>query len=164
MDSCHPLGTSWTLYCHLAHEKKWDLASYIIITDNIDTVEKLIAITERLSENTIKHSMLFLMKTGITPMWEDKGNRNGGAFSYKILTKTVPEVWKELMYRICGNTLMIDSNNMSHINGITISPKRSFSIIKCWMMDQTLQDPTIIYPISEMMKNGSLFKCHSPEF
>lgn len=132
--------------------------------DDIDTVEKVVAVTKHLSDAIIKYSMLFLMKKGIAPMWEDKNNRNGGAFSYKVLNKTVPEVWKELMFRACANTLMVEHKNMDNVNGITISPKRSFSIVKCWMSDQTLQDPSSVFPIAEMIKNGSLFKCHSPEF
>ena len=28
--------------------------------------------------------MLFLMRDGIQPIWEDEKNRNGGCFSYKI--------------------------------------------------------------------------------
>ena len=47
--------------------------------------------------------MLFIMKTGITPMWEDPKNREGGCFSYKITNKFVVDVWKKLSLLLCGN-------------------------------------------------------------
>ena len=38
--------------------------------------------------------MLFVMRNGINPMWEDPKNKDGGCFSYKISNKNV------ILYRI----------------------------------------------------------------
>ena len=75
----------WDLYYHLPHDKSWDLSSYKSIMSKISTVEETIAINESLPENVVKYSMLFAMRAGITPMWEDPKNRSGGCFSFKVI-------------------------------------------------------------------------------
>jgi hypothetical protein len=154
----------WDLYYHLPHDKNWDLSSYKSIMSKISTVEETIAINESLPENVVKHSMMFAMRSGITPMWEDPKNRSGGCFSFKVINKQVPEAWKALFYALCGETIFIDNENNRHVNGITISPKRSFCIIKIWLDSCNLQDPNIIIDIPNLQKQGCLFKTHAPEF
>lgn len=159
-----PLAFSWNMYYHLPQEKKWTLESYVPIYENIQSLAELISINECVSDNVIRYCMLFVMKKGITPMWEDVANRNGGCFSYKVLNKVVPDVWRKLMYMLCGNSLTVNPNYMNNVNGITISPKKNFSIIKIWLKDCSLQDPEIIQPIPNLIKNGCVFRKHEPEF
>jgi len=160
----HNLIGKWNLYYHLPHDKQWDLQSYKSILSNIDTVESLVAINEHMSENIVKFCMLFVMRDGITPMWEDPKNRNGGCFSFKVINKQVPAVWKCLFYALCGETLCVDKTKSSSLNGITISPKKNFCIIKIWLDNCTMQDPNMIIPILNLSKQGCLFKKHEPEF
>ena len=108
--------------------------------------------------------MLFAMRKGITPMWEDPKNRNGGCFSFKVINKYVPSVWKSLLYALCGESLCNDPKYNSIINGITISPKKNFCIIKIWLCNCSVQDVNIIIPILNLPKQGCLFKKHEPEF
>ena len=131
---------------------------------DIDTAEQVISLNNTIHDNIIKNCMLFVMRDGITPMWEDPKNRNGGCFSYKIINKHAPEVWKTLFYLLCGESLCISSEYSKHINGITISPKKHFCIIKIWMDVSHLQDPSIITTIFNLAKQGCLFKKHEPEF
>ena len=77
--------------------------------------------------------MLFVMRKGITPMWEDEANRDSGCFSFKVANKFVYDVWKTLFYSLCGETLIKDVSQTKNINGITISPKKNFCIIKVWL-------------------------------
>jgi hypothetical protein len=97
-------------------------------------------------------------------MWEDARNRNGGCFSYKVINKQVFEVWRNLFYMLCGENLCTESELNRHINGITISPKKNFCIIKIWLENCSVQDPGIIIPIQNLSKQGCLFKKHAPEF
>ena len=46
------------------------------------------------------------------------------------------------------------------ITGITISPKKSFCIIKIWMIDCTEQNVRKIREIPNLSSNGCLFKKH----
>ena len=162
--STHPLIGKWDLYYHLPHDKSWDLASYKAIMHGIDSAEKTVAINEGLPENVVKFSMLFAMRTGITPMWEDPKNRTGGCFSFKVINKQVAEVWKALFYAMCGETLCINKQHSKLVNGITISPKRNFCIVKIWLENCSLQDPNIVIDIPNLQKQGCLFKKHAPEF
>jgi Eukaryotic initiation factor 4E len=158
------LNGKWDLYYHLPQNKNWDLASYVKLMENIDNLDKLIAINESLPENIVKHCMLFVMKKGVTPMWEDPKNRNGGCFSFKVINKQIHVVWKSLFYALCGETLLTDRKYNSLVNGITVSPKKNFCIIKIWMEDCSVQDPNMITNIPNLVKQGCLFKKHEPEF
>lgn len=160
----HFLIDKWNLYYHLPYDKSWDKTSYKIIMNDINTVEKVIGVTEILPEEVIKNCMLFMMRDGILPLWEDVNNRNGGAFSFKILNKSVSLVWKNLVYVLCGETLTRNKIHMNLINGISISPKKSFCIVKIWLKDCSIQEPDILIDIKDLSKVGCLFKKHEPEF
>jgi len=160
----HNLNDKWDLYYHLPHDKNWDLSGYTIIMNAIDTAEKVILLNETIQENVVKNCMLFVMRSGITPMWEDPKNRNGGCFSYKVINKQVHEVWKHLFFLLCGESLCSEKNVNKHVNGITISPKKNFCIIKIWLDTSNYQDPNVISDVPFLSKNGCLFKKHEPEF
>lgn len=155
----HLLNDKWVLYHHLPSEKNWTLSGYTVLANNINTVETVIALKNYIPENMIKYSMLFLMRKGITPLWEDPRNKNGGCFSYKVFNKHVEQVWRDLMCVLCGESLT-DQKYSSSINGITISPKKNFCIIKIWMASKEYQDPNIIIPVENLTKHGSVFKTH----
>ena len=78
-DSHHMLSCGWTLWCHLPHDTDWSLKSYIKLYD-FNTVEQAVSVTEMLPPKLVINCMLFLMREGITPIWEDVRNRNGGCF------------------------------------------------------------------------------------
>tara|TARA_X000000950_G_scaffold191861_1_gene231568 strand:- start:294 stop:827 length:534 start_codon:yes stop_codon:yes gene_type:complete len=155
------LENKWCLWAHLPHDTDWSLESYKIIDDNIDTVEKTIAITEILPEKLIKNCMLFLMKKGIQPIWEDKQNQSGGCFSYKISNKYVKDIWTKLTYCLLGESLTNDINLHDIINGITISPKKNFCVIKIWTNTCEYKNADIITKIDDqIIPDGCLFKKH----
>ena len=160
----HNLHGKWDLYYHLPNNNKWDLSSYTIIMNGIDTVEKVLLLNDQVNDNIVKNCMLFVMREGVTPMWEDPKNREGGCFSYKVANKQVYEVWTHLFYLLCGETLCVDKKYNKHVNGITISPKKNFCIIKIWLDTSLYQDPNIITNIPNLLKPGCLFKKHEPEF
>ena len=157
------LSSSWVLWAHMPHETDWSLKSYKKISD-IKNVEQAIAIKQLLPESMIKNSMLFLMKEGINPMWEDEANRDGGCFSYKIHNKDVHSTWCSVFYSVLGKTLTKFDDMNSCINGITISPKKNFCIIKVWLSNCKYQDPTLIRKLESLTPTGCLFKKHKPEF
>jgi hypothetical protein len=161
---CHQLLGKWDLYYHLPHDKNWDFSSYKIIANNISTLETVISLNETISESIVKYTMLFIMRRGITPQWEDPRNRTGGAFSFKVINRQVHEVWKLLFYALCGETLFEEENMNKHVNGITVSPKKNFCIIKIWLDTCQYQDPSSLINLPNLQKQGCLFKKHEPEF
>jgi hypothetical protein len=157
------LNDNWNMYYHLPDDKNWDLKSYKNIS-SINSLSTLISINEKMPEKIVKHCMLFVMRKDITPMWEDKQNRDGGCFSFKVINKLVFPVWKKLLYMLCGETLCKKTEHSALLNGITISPKKNFCIIKVWLKDCSIQDPTILNEIENLSTQGCLFKRHAPEF
>ena len=130
----HNLTDKWTLWAHLPHDIDWTTKSYKKIY-TIDTVESAIAIMETMPEVLVKNCMLFIMRDGIAPVWEDPQNRTGGCFSYKIANKNVYEVWRDLSYVLMGET---------------ISQQASF--VLC------------VTEIKGLISQGCLFKKHTPEY
>ena len=78
-----PLFDKWVLWAHLPHDTDWSLKSYKNIME-VGCVEDIIRLYNSIPEVLVKNCMLFLMRKGISPTWEDKQNRAGGCFSYKI--------------------------------------------------------------------------------
>lgn len=160
----HTLNDTWTVWAHLPHDTDWSIKSYKKI-QNVKTIEETVSITETLPHKMIRNCMLFIMRDGIKPTWEDEKNKKGGSFSYKVSNKIVPVTWKNLTYSLVGETLTDSINDCKSINGITISPKKNFCVIKIWMADCKNQDPTIINDVPPGIGPGRcLFKKHNPEY
>ena len=160
----HKLNNEWTLWAHLPHDTDWTTQSYKNVF-TMTTVEETIALSESLPEVLVINCMLFIMKRGIIPVWEDPANRQGGCFSYKIANKSVYSIWKELTYLLVGESLSTNKEFVNQITGITISPKKSFCIIKIWMSTCDFQNPELVTnEIKGLTTMGCLFKRHSPEY
>ena len=158
----HNLNCEWTYWAHLPHDTDWSLKSYKKI-DDISSVEKIITLSNTIPDIMTVNCMLFLMRKNINPTWEDKNNRDGGCFSYKISNKLVPNIWKTVSYALVGETLSINKKLSKQINGITISPKKNFCILKIWLSTCDYQDPTLITNIKGLENRGCLFKRHNPK-
>ena len=160
----HKLNDNWTFWAHLPHDTDWTPKSYKNIF-TVSSIEEAITITETLPEILVKNCMLFVMREGIKPIWEDVKNRNGGCFSYKVINKNVYDVWRELTYVLVGNTISSSDSFVASVNGITISPKKNFCIIKIWMANCSFQNPEIITSqVNGLESQGCLFKKHNPEY
>ena len=103
LSKTNKLNDSWTLWAHLPHDIDWSIKSYKPIM-SFASAEEAVALCETLPNKMIKNCMLFLMRNGIQPVWEDERNRKGGCFSYKVNNKSVPEAWKKLSYSLIGET------------------------------------------------------------
>jgi len=146
--SYHDLSDKWTLWAHLPHNTDWSIKSYIPIS-TFATVEDTLAVTETLPSILVENCMLFMMREGIKPTWEDPKNRNGGCFSYVVV----------------GSSVSKNTNFVNCVTGITISPKKNFCIIKIWMTDCNNQNPSIVTSeVKGLIPQGCLFKKHTPEY
>ena len=157
----HPLQDRWKLWAHLPHDTDWSPKSYKEVM-TLDSVESTIALCETIPEKMVTNCMLFLMRNGVLPMWEDPRNKAGGCFSYKVANKTVTSTWMQLAYCTVGETLTQDRNVRQNIMGITISPKKNFCIIKIWLSDCKYQNPSVINELHGISSYGCLFKKHLP--
>ena len=157
------LYNSWTYFLHLHDNKDWTINSYINMV-KIDNVENAILLNDEIHYDLIKKSMMFLMKENINPLWEDENNKHGGCFSFKVFNKDIEQVWKRVFFHLIGRTITKNKKYYKNINGITLSPKKKFCILKIWMKDCELKDPDIFINIENLESSGCLFKKHCPEY
>ena len=104
---------------------------------SFDSVEKFWALHKKIENEMLNSGMFFIMKEGIYPLWEDSQNINGGCWSYKIVKRDAYKAWVQLAVSLVGETL---SNEDNLINGISISPKKGFCIVKIWNCDSKKKD------------------------
>lgn len=128
----YKLNNSWTLWLHLPHDVDWTINSYKKVF-TFDTLDECITLIENINKEIVEKCMLFIMKNNIKPIWEDSENSKGGCLSYKINTDYVYEVWKKLNYYLIGEKLSDNQELINNINGLSISPKKNFCIIKFWI-------------------------------
>ena len=159
----HSLYDKWVLWAHLPHNTDWSLKSYIQIMQ-VESMEEVISLYNSIPPAMVKNCMLFLMRQNIKPMWEDPNNKQGGCFSFKVTNKNVPDVWKSVSYLLTGETLSKEKNFQNNITGITISPKKSFCILKIWMKNLEFQNPRVIHDVKGLQVGGCLFKKHKPNY
>uniref|UniRef100_A0A6C0JX61 Eukaryotic initiation factor 4E n=1 Tax=viral metagenome TaxID=1070528 RepID=A0A6C0JX61_9ZZZZ len=160
MEITHTLHDTWVLWTHLPHEQDWRKESYKEIM-SFHTVEEAIGLLDAIPPDMLINCMIFIMRQGITPLWEDSKNINGGCFSYKIDNRSIPTVWKDLMYSLIGETLSNNESVQESITGITVSPKKRFCIVKIWLSTCNYQTPSMIHDIfPNMTAQGGIFKRH----
>ena len=62
-----------------------------------------------------------------------------------------------------GGGLMPDDMSGT-ITGISISPKKQFSVLKIWTSTKEYTDPKLIAHIQGLSPSSCLFKSHVPEY
>ena len=71
-------------------------------------------------------------------------------------------LYARLSYTLTGETIANDPKFQESVTGITISPKKSFCILKIWMSTLAYQNPRVITDISGLSVSGCIFKKHKP--
>ena len=164
LNNLHKLNSGWTLWAHLPHDIDWSIKSYKKI-NKVNSIEEIVVLINTLPEKMVKNCMLFFMREDIKPMWEDEKNKDCGSFSYKVSNKNIEKTWRNLTYALVGENLAKTLEIQKKINGITISPKKNFCVIKIWLAGCEIQNPTIIKSIVQNISpEGCLFKKHSPVY
>ena len=151
----------WTLYFHHPSDNNWDIESYKKIME-IRSPRDFWNVLDYLQNDIIENSMLFFMKGNIPPLWEDSRNIEGGSWSFKIYKKHIVRVWTDIGIHILTNELTKDKKDSDMITGLTISPKRSFSIIKIWNNNYRKYNTNLlIKTIPNLVLEDSIYKPHN---
>lgn len=129
----HWLDDIWTWYFHDPSNTSWTLESYKRLCD-ISTIEEFWQLNDAHAP-LVPNGMFFLMRESVFPCWDDPTNIKGGCASMKVSVSEVQPLWEMLCKRMLGETLVVKEDDDRVINGISISPKRSFCILKIWMSD-----------------------------
>ena len=133
-DEPHFLDEVWTLYFHEPSDDNWTMPSYLRVCD-ISSIEDYAAVRYAL-KNNVSDGMFFLMREHVFPCWDDKNNLEGGCVSIKLPKKGVETFWHELCVRVLSETLAKKSEDAQVINGVSVSPKLFYSIVKIWLAEE----------------------------
>lgn len=150
----YKLENNWVMWIHSIYDNDWTINSYKQIY-SFDTLDDLIKLNKIFNNNILSKLMIFFMKDNIKPIWEDTNNKEGGSFSYKISNHLLEDVWKNLVYSLLGNTLCDDETILKNINGISISPKKNYCIVKLWLANIENFKNTYLYEFINNSINSS---------
>lgn len=125
------LQNEWILWNHGLNDKSWSNDSYknIFVYQNLYDLKIYF---DNLDLLQLQNSMYFIMRDGIFPTWEDKNNKNGCCASFKVSSSDILNTWKLLLQNILCENIHKNIKKYDNINGISISPKKEFNIIKIW--------------------------------
>ena len=155
---CVDLKNEWKLWFHSINDNNWNKSSYkqlFSLKDLFDTNLMM----NIFKQNHYQNGMFFLMKNGVFPNWEDPSNRMGGCLSFKISSKNVISEWRDLFLKCNLECILKDEND--NINGLSISPKKEFNILKIWFSENVdYKNLFIEKENSELTLSNSLYKKH----
>lgn len=134
------LNDVWAFYFHDPYDDNWEKDGYTNIC-TLSNIKEFWTMYNLVSPNLHK-GMFFLMREHIFPTWNDEENKNGGFLSIKILKERAAKFCEELMANLVNESLLIEDRRekWNLVNGISISPKRHFCIIKIWLKNTDIQD------------------------
>ena len=142
----HRLNSKWVVWYHNPSDKSWGRDSYKDILE-IHTLEDYLVLKNSWDKclPSVSEGMFFLMRkldSGkvILPQWEDVNNKDGGYWSFKINKDNAQEVWFKLCSFTVGECICLNTMESLHVNGISISPKKNFCIIKIWNNNYKKED------------------------
>jgi hypothetical protein len=159
MNSETKLNNKWILWYHDPLDTNWDINSYKNLQE-ITNMKEFWEIYKFIDKNIIENSMLFLMRDGIKPLWEDEKNVPGGCWSFKITKGNLCKTWLNLSAYLCGESLIENKENFDLLNGISISPKKNFCIVKIWNGDKKQNKLGLLNRIEDLPFDTCIFKEH----
>lgn len=137
----HPLHCRWVVWYHNPADKSWTIDSYKDILE-IHSIEDFLVLRNSWNQclPLVSEGMYFLMRKlpsgqAVYPLWEDPNNYNGGVWSFKVNMDKAQDIWFRLCSFMIGETICEDTAESLQVNGISISPKKSFCILKIWNTD-----------------------------
>jgi len=164
----HPLNCNWVVWYHNPADKSWTTDSYKDILE-IHSVEDFLVLKNSWEQclPTVSEGMFFLMrklKNGqvIFPLWEDKNNCDGGVWSFKIDKEHAQDIWFKLFSFTVGETICHNTLESLQVNGISISPKKNFCIIKIWNNNYKHSDIKLLSDkLSFLNMNEVIYSTHT---
>ena len=104
------------------------------------------------------------MKNDIKPLWEDKKNKNGGCWSFKVMEHQAIELWEELSVLLVTEELLI-SQNIDECVGLSICLKKNNNcVVKVWNTNSKKNSIKNINPkILEKWGTDIIYMAHMPD-
>lgn len=153
------LNSKWTLYFHKLNDNNWNFNSYIKLSE-FNNLEDYTIISTLLKPIHIENGMFFIMREDIKPMWESEDNNKGGCISFKIYKKFIYDSWNQLTNFLIGEKILKNEKDILNVNGISISPKKQFSIIKIWFKIPEIKETTLLNNMNLFNYKDAIYKLH----
>lgn len=142
------LPETWSLYFHDPDDTNWTLESYQPL-GNVSTVAEWKG-ADLAAGDMWQKGMFYLMREYIKPQWEDPNNMGGGCLSFKVNKPEACGFWFKLCALAIGETLTKDPALTEKVSGISISPKRHYTIMRLWVakceMLQSIDQFNLVVP------------------
>lgn len=133
--------SKWNIWVHESNSADWSFDSYKIIYSiyDIETFWKFFSNIRKL--DIVKYQY-FIIREGSGPYWEHETNRNGGTCSIRVTIDKCIEVIEQIAILVINESF---TSNYKDINGITISTKLNWGLIKIWNKDSE-DDTSLLIP------------------
>lgn len=146
----HVLNSKWIVWYHNPSDQSWTIDSYKDILE-IHTLEDFLVLKNSWEQclPQVYEGMFFVMRKlengkVIYPQWEDVNNRQGGYWSFKIDKEHAQDIWFKLCGYTIGESICNEPIESLQVNGISISPKKNFCIIKIWNNDSNRNSTSLL--------------------
>ena len=158
------IQSEWNLWYHSITDNNWKRESYKKIM-TIKNFYDFYFLKINYERQHLQNGMFFIMRDNIFPTWEDPDNRLGGCISYKIPSNNILEAWNQLFLNLICENLTLNELTTDEINGISISPKKEFNIIKIWIRNDNEKYKELLKDILPHFKlEESLYRKHELEY
>lgn len=150
----YEINTPWVIWYHRINDKEWGNSSY----KKLFTIHNLLdyKLAEKyIQKNHLQNSMLFVMRDDIFPRWEDPDNINGCCISFKIPSQNLDRDFFRALLACISEDIHKDDGMFHELNGISISPKKEFNIIKFWMRHKQPSYGSLLKEIKPILLNNN---------
>jgi hypothetical protein len=153
LDSLIPTG-SWTLYFHSPEETKWTLHTFLSL-GSMKTWRDFWAVMESLNTEYLPDGAFFLMNDPAPPLWENHQNIRGGCYSFRCQKRDAADLY--LNYMIAAMIQKLSVNPDNKINGLSISLKRGFNVIKIWNTNGKYHSPSDLESFTTIQESDIIY-------
>ncbi|QKF94031.1 translation initiation factor eIF-4E [Fadolivirus algeromassiliense] len=156
------LPYKFVVWCHDVHSKDWSINGYVKLC-TLSNASEFWRVFNNLDKLGFKVNNFFIMKEGTDPIWEHENNRNGGVCSFRTDIEHALQIYEDMCIRMmCGYL----TDQMDDINGISLSPKNNWAIIKIWNKNKNNDlSKTLNQYILNTYKDLSIkYKSNEPEY
>jgi hypothetical protein len=135
MSQEHPINHKWVLWYHDPNSPYSNNSCDTI--GSFNNVEDFWRFYYQLKPSQLQNGMFFLTLDGYYPSWED--NIDGGSWSFKIDKKEISHAWTKLSIHLISENFLKSSDTTLYdqMICISVSPKKTFSIFKVWIKDDS---------------------------
>jgi hypothetical protein len=115
------------------------------------------SIIDALGTEAFSEGMFLMMRDPVPPLWENHQNIRGGYYSFRCQKRDATDSY--ISYLIAAMIGHLAKNATNQINGISISPKRGFNIVKVWNQTSVnYNKPSdLIYGISSIVEGDVIY-------